>query len=417
MRNWRWVMVIGLAAVARVGMAQTTAPGSLPAIVRDLGSADFALRNAAQQALSAIPPEQEAGIRDALKVATDAEVKTRLDARIAEIEVYTALHPKPLTVDLTNRTLGDLVNALNEQLGIEERWGVRAVKVSSGSGLAVAITAQDQPLWEILRQVQEKTPLYITSAMQTNGPRQVINLATGLTEVVQMQRLYVTDGIGIVAHAGNNISGECVLTCEVFTDPRVRLASAKAINLELALDQDGKSLKQVVPAAETRALTSAARPSVPPSAGRTNVLTAFTCRATFANGPGVNVIKEVRGTVDVEVVVRERTVVVDLTKETNKPFPVGDGTLSVDAFPDGTIVFESKFRGGLNVELFGENHVKVRAVSIPGAFPGGSTGMSAKAPLAKTMEYAVTDQTRPAKLPIVIRDLPVKPASPPHAGR
>ena len=92
---------------------QSLAEKELPGIVRRLASRDYAIREAAQSELERFTvPDLDLLRMTELKEA-DPEVKARLKAKITSLEVYAALHPKPLSVDLKNATTEELEAVIN----------------------------------------------------------------------------------------------------------------------------------------------------------------------------------------------------------------------------------------------------------------------------------------------------------------
>src|SRR4051812_41426506 len=99
------------------------------------------------------------------------------------MELYAALHPKPITV-ATKGKVKDLVTAINDQLG----WPC----LEAGPlNLDVDITAHEQPLWEILRQVNERSGV----SFNYRTPK-AIELTP--TPVKGAGPMTVTDGVGVI---------------------------------------------------------------------------------------------------------------------------------------------------------------------------------------------------------------------------
>jgi hypothetical protein len=296
------VCLLGAGAAA-VGAASAGGGRPLAEIVEDLGAAEFAVRERAQGELAKVPWEQLEALKEAQKQATDAEVKARLEARIAELIVEPLLHPPKLSVDLKDATLVELAAALNKQMGAAYIEGTATAR--GGVLPRVTLVAKEQPLWKILRQVNETLPMaFSRSTVQTpSGSINTIRLipepaaAPPLPAAASRPRLFTTEGVGTVPQtAGDPATGNWEVRCTIYTDPRVRLARyATTLRVERALDQDGRALVAVPPTQSGMAAP------VPP-------LSSLNCTATLAAAPQVKAIKELRGSVAVEVVESEELV-------------------------------------------------------------------------------------------------------------
>ncbi len=282
----RWGVV--LAAACLLGAGGAVAPSGsgkpLTEILKDLGSKEFAVRERAQGELAKVPREQLEALKEAERGATDAEVKARLEARISEIEVDAVLHPPKLSVDLKDATVAEVVAALNKQLGAPY------VYIAPDSvAPRVTLQAREEPLWDILRQLNEQ--LQMSFDHTTKGGAEVITLEAPLPWTLR-QKIQTTDGVGIVPLqvSGNPATGNWTLFCWLFADPRVQLTGYEwALRVEKAVDQDERALEVIaVPTATT-------------SWGGPGTTWLMNCTVTFAPRAGVKAIKELRGSVMVEV--------------------------------------------------------------------------------------------------------------------
>jgi hypothetical protein len=160
-------VVLAAACLLGAGAAAAQERGGRPLaeILKDLGSAEFAVRERAQAELAKVPREQLEVLKEAQKQAKDAEVKARLQTRISEMELDALLHPPKLSVDLKDATLADVAAALNKQMGaayIEDGPIPRGLPAPR-----VTLQAQDQSLWGILARLNEQVPMAFTARQAT----------------------------------------------------------------------------------------------------------------------------------------------------------------------------------------------------------------------------------------------------------
>jgi hypothetical protein len=400
------------AAAMGAAAAQGGAGRPLAEIVKDLGSAEFAVRERAQGELAKVPREQLDALQEAQRQTTDAEVKVRLEARIGEIVVDGLLHPPKLSVDVKDTPLAEFAAILNKQMGAQY---VEVDKSVPGVPPRVTLKAQDQPFWEILQQVMEQAPASLKLA-STRTQSETINTIqlVPVTPARQKSHVPVVDGmmmtLGIL---GNPASGQWQVVCGVTADPRVRLTGyLEMLQVDKAIVQDGREIKPI-PATGRKVATGIPFSSASGGAAA----------AAFASIPGVTAIKELRGSVVVEVAENMHFVSIDLTKEL-KPvatpwatFTVeqaGNGDLTVTMEPPrgahgaGNTTTGSGFASRFTARVLDkEGNAIIRAWS---STTTTTLPTSTKGPTL--LEIAIPWKTWEVRLPVIGRDLevPARPA-------
>jgi hypothetical protein len=407
-RRWGIALVLAACSFWAAGAAAPTGSGKpLAEILRDLGSAEFAVRERAQGELAKVPKEQLQALKEAEKGATDEEVKARLEARISEIELEALLHPPKLSVDLKAATLEEVAAALNKQLGAPYIYVAPDIVAPP-----LTLKAREQPLWDILRQLNEQLLMSFdnTTVRLPTGAAEVITLEPPLPWTLR-QKVLVTDGVGIVPQqfSGNPATGNWTLRCRIFADPRVQLTGYQwELQVEKAIDQEGRAIG-VNP------------PSPAMYSSGTGATWSMNCTVTFAPRAGVKAIKELRGSVRVEVLDNQDMRTLDLTKEQKEPLVTVAGTFRLEKAANGdlTVKWEPSAEGAANppsMRVYGDEGGQslstspgTRSWSIPaGNVPGR----------AATVEIMVSRKARKAVLPVVLRDVEVPAdAEPVRRGR
>jgi hypothetical protein len=333
------------------------------------------------------------------------------------------LHPPKLSLELKDATLGEVAAALNKQLGGEY---VRADGGARGAAAPrVTLKAQAQPLWEILRQVHGQVPLAFSApgdeGVETRTGMIGLRPPSGRT---RPQPVYVTDGVCTVPlPAGDPATGNWELRCWVYTDPRVRLTyHMSALRVDKAIDQDGRALAGL-PTLSARTLAGM---SPRPMAYAT---------AAFAAAPGLKAIKELRGSLAVEVLESTDTVKIDLTKPQNEPIATEVGKFTVEKGAGGEFTVKLEPAAGTGagradrpVDRSPGSVLEMRMIDNTGAVQSVPTGsgrqswtvrVSNRARSAASLEIVLCLKTREGELPVVFKDLevPANTVAPLQGGR
>lgn len=331
-----------------------------------------------------------------------------------------ALHPPKLTVNLKDTSLANLAMTLNSQLGGDY------VRTDGGRRGAVGpanltINAKDQTLWEILRQVHLQSPQAFSIPWEGVDNRTgniTLGPPSGRTPP---QQVYVTDGVcAVPLPQGDPATGNWVLRCRLYTDPRVRMTyNMTALRVEKALDQDGRALEPLP------TLSGWDRNGLMPGP-------MVSCTATFAAAPGLKSIKELTGSVAVEVVEKTQTVKIDVQKELKEPTESAIGKFSVQKVNDNGLIVTlerpagaepakepgatSRSAGKVLVIHTIDTNGGVLDMSGPDNAKSWNLQPSSKTRIPASLEIEVCLKSRETTLPVVFKDLPIpeNPVTPPR---
>ena len=332
------VLLFAISAPALWAQQQNNPPplsNQLAAIIKNLASDDFPVRERAQAELAKIPPTQIDVLRETAKMQKDEEVKARLNARVAEIELHALLNPRPLTVNLVDATLADVAAALNKQVGSE------SVQSSGAQNARFTLKAADLPFWEIVGKIDSEIPMNISSStsISSNGSTMNTIRLSPLVGDASLRRLGRSESFGtLFAASGNRMTGNWSVRFTIYCDPRLRVAQYSSImRLDKLIDSEGRNLMPLVISTGN----SLATPSRP--------VGSFSSSATLTAAPGVKGIRELRASIPMSILESERTYIIDLNKPDNA---------AIDS-PRGKITVEKNARG--------EPVLKIASPSAPGS--------------------------------------------------
>jgi hypothetical protein len=315
--------VLGMLMLATMACGQTTPAADLDRIVTDLGSTDFARRDAAQRQLESLPPAQVELVRSLAAGAKDAEVKARLDARISEMEVWTLLHPPGISLNVTHATLEEVAAALGSQLGptvqVEtsetprKPTNLRQVGAAAAPAASQAAPAQAKPrytlrtdkapFWKVMDALNRQSPLDIESDMGM--------VKDGCLTGIRLRPLHpdarpvvytVADTIAYSSEIFGTRNSRLQVRVHMCTDPRVTFARITNINvLKKFTSEKGVDIG-FQPLAKDHTYESW-RP-----------MYSWNSAVNFDDVPGLQRIGELRGTATVSLVGHRQTRVLDITK-------------------------------------------------------------------------------------------------------
>ena len=248
---WRWAMLrSAIAAAALMTLCagvlhaeeRPVSMEQLPAIRKDLASADFAVRDAAQKMLDRISAKQVEALRAAAKGEADPEVKARLDERIEGMELYNLLHPPGLSLKVQVADLNSVAAALNTQLG-------DAAAIQGRVGGPYTLDVRDKPFGELLELLNAQQP-FTVGTTTTIGPGgltvQVVMQPQG--GGVAQQKLTGMESFACLSQVvGNPAAGTWGLRMTVIADPRIRITQyVSVVEVDKMTDQNGRSLMPLV---------------------------------------------------------------------------------------------------------------------------------------------------------------------------
>jgi hypothetical protein len=129
---------------------------TMETLVEDLGSGDVKVREAARGLLASVHYRRRGWLRG-LADAAEGEVKTAIEARLGAIEEQLATEPPPISLHVKEATLGDVVFALNEEMGTEVKY--RGAGNRAGT---YTLDVTDQPFWEVIAALNAQRPFYMS---------------------------------------------------------------------------------------------------------------------------------------------------------------------------------------------------------------------------------------------------------------
>ncbi len=413
------ICLSAVALIALAGAAQGASPAPTPSVTladiqSRLISDDFAVRQAAQADLDDIPPEQIAAVQEAAATATDPEVKARLAARVDAMELYTWLHPPLLSLDVKDATPSDIAAALSRQMGGEY--------VFSGNGPfpgnRFTLRAVDQPLWEILRQLNEQSPLNFEPSGPKHYPLQLDYLNNS-----QPSNLKIVDAFALrIAFMGTPGSSAWRMRITGYADPRLNILDVGALQIDTMKDQDGRNLLPLLIAVDP-----GGRPS------RANQYAPWSDQLRFNSAPGLKSL----GTLNVSYAVTLFSGVdskkVELQKGVTKFVDTPHGSVMLEEAADGKITLRLPGGDGNSTpvpdappiprhnayvgpavsgvmvglpSMLNANDAVVHPSMSVGLMPGEERTLD-RGPEVKEAEVSWMKKTRQMTLPVVFKNLDV----------
>lgn len=280
----------------------------LPQLKRDLASAEFAVREAAQKELGKIPADQVEALRAAAKTEADPEVKARLDERVQAMEVYNLLHPALLTVKLKDALLAEVGAELNRQLGAQ------MVQTRVAGTVKYTLDLERKGFGEIVAEMAKQEMLTVGSVTSATGSQVVLQPTTAKLRIDAMESFAL-----LTQTAGTPATGNWSLRVVVAGDPRIRAAQySSVLQIEKLTDQDGRNLVPMLLTTGS-SMVLLARPT-----------SVFSSQVTLAPTPGVTRIRELRAKVPFMLMVSEKKMSFDAEKLPDKPIETSRGTMSFD---------------------------------------------------------------------------------------
>ena len=320
------VLCVSLAAAAwgaDAGAATDLATRLAP-IRQQLGSPDYATREAGQKELDKIPPALVELLRPLAAAEADPEAKARLEARIAAMEIHNLLNPPPISLDVTNASLDEVAAAINKQLGSA------ASVLSAGGAGKFTLHADQQPFWQVIEQLNRQNPLTISTPSSSSFAYAV--RLTPLAAGAAPRTYGITETFAYsAAISGQPADGTWSVTITFYSDPRIRIARySSMLHLDKLTDQNGHNLLPLLASSST-SMSNPTRPVI-----------SWTSRASLNAADGVRRLAELRGAAAVALLEKERTIVFDLTKPHIPPVSTERGLLSVEQDANGAWTFRSQ---------------------------------------------------------------------------
>jgi hypothetical protein len=308
-------------------------------LIDQLGSTDFAERERAGQMLRARGPSVLPQLRKA-RTHADAEVRRRVQALIASLEVAIALEPKRVTIKPEVQALSAILKEIEKQTGY-------AVKADTNVEQRYQVHINDMTFWDALERIEAVTgfavvcePLESGIQLKRRDDRPPFVVVKGPFRL-EASRFHEDRDIDFTRRGKDKEVGRrshlLTLTVSVLAEPRFILLSVEKARVDVALDEEKKSLG-----------------SPPPEDGQRDSLRVIDLfRADFQHTSDIllqrssekaRTIKTLRGVIPVQVVAERKPLVVTekVLEATGKKFQIGESSLEItqaEKSKDGTYHF------------------------------------------------------------------------------
>ncbi|HVX86840.1 MAG TPA: hypothetical protein VH253_18805 [Phycisphaerae bacterium] len=417
----RMMLLAAACAAATLGAAPGTvtqpattraAEAAWKTVLRELGSEDFAQRQAGQKELEKATWRDRQTLKALANAATDAEVKDRLTARVEELDEEALTNPPPISLDIKDASFSDMVRALGQALDLP----LQAVQ---NGGQSYTLHAVDKPFGEVYLDLQKQGQLGMqasfdgrrimaTSSALKNGV--VAGPFVVCPESVTYQRTvdFQADApAGGAAGGAGGASPTLTLRLAVVADPRLRIVSYAPIEWKSIVDIGDHELLK----------------NAPPRGGQTTI-PGRQWQIDFSvplDPVGMaRRIASARGVLHFTVEAARQTVeVADMEKQGNTPIDLGDQQITWTSFVlrNGSVNFQAQVQprgapqpgrpfdtSGVTVRLEDANGKQLVDETMRGGF-GGGFGGSYVAPIKGF--FSVTTKTKDLAVPFELRDLPL----------
>lgn len=248
-----WMLTIALAIPAALAddASTTAAPEStderVDQLVQQLASDDWQERQRAQQSLIQLGEGAVGRLQGLIGQTDDPEVRAAIETVLSEVSLHAMIGQTLVTLDLTNVPAEQAFTALMQQAGArvsvvpQNLWRQRPVNVT--------IQAREQPFWEVLRELGQKTGITL------RDQRSTAEMVLTPGDVDELMGPTVHSGaFMIIASSAErramvDYSGRreprhhLILTLHAYAEPKLRIfGRAHDAVLEDVLDEAGNSL-------------------------------------------------------------------------------------------------------------------------------------------------------------------------------
>jgi hypothetical protein len=208
-------------------------PAQVARLQSDLASPQFAVRDAAQKSLAAVPRERIEDLRHLAATAADPDAKARLAARVDELQELLETDPPPIAFHVQNADLAGLAAAFTKVSGRPfEVVVVQGLRVQPG---VYTLQTDARPFWQIYSQLARQNLFtFLTS-----------NNAIGVGRVVtSWDQLQFHRGFALFLRNPRPIGGtpaQYLLDLNLGFDPRIRVATLDAPHIDRLTDEHARA--------------------------------------------------------------------------------------------------------------------------------------------------------------------------------
>jgi hypothetical protein len=249
----QFLLAAGLGLPARADEPATQPSAEVSALVADLGSPNFGVRELGEKKLIDLGPRIEPILRAALGGKLSDEARARLEDVLGQLDETKALHAS-VTMHYTNAPLATILNDFAWQAGAD--MGVREPSVTGyAEGRTASIDLDNAGFWQALRAVSDASglhpwvgPLGVTLApAEQRGTMQISFSANryttetgGLFIQPQMSREFRTVNYN---EDPPTATSTLILAIDVIPEPKLHVVSAANLDwLKECVDDKGYSL-------------------------------------------------------------------------------------------------------------------------------------------------------------------------------
>jgi hypothetical protein len=221
------------------------------ALIAQLGGADWAARDAAQRRLAALDRLAEPALRRVLADgAHDAEVRTRAEAALAQIEENRHSGPTMITLRLRDVEPRVAFEELSRQAGVTLR--PQPPSLWSRNLPRVTIEPRGEPFWDVAERLRAQCGLDVEpydaaalAVLPSLHGRAAQAAPTVTHGPFRVRASRVTRSYAVDLAAGGTRAAECFVLLTIHAEPKLRISGGGGsgrVKLEAAEDENGLSL-------------------------------------------------------------------------------------------------------------------------------------------------------------------------------
>ncbi|HEX4053802.1 MAG TPA: hypothetical protein VHX86_06020 [Tepidisphaeraceae bacterium] len=313
--------------IAATEPAATQPSQDVSALISDLASPDFSVRELAEKKLMDLGPDIEPTLRTALQGKLSDEARARLDDVLGQLDETKALHAS-VTLHYKDAPMTTVLNEFAWQAGAD--MGVREPAVTGyAQDRTASIDLDNADFWQSLRAISDATGLHpwVGQAGVTLSPseqRTIMQINFANRYALETGGLYIapqfTQETRTTNYNENADSSTLILSIDVIPEPKLHVVGAANMDwLKECVDDKGHSL---MPSdMNRRSFFARNRPR----------LWAWPLQVTLQSGTGIGTkIARLRGELDFSVQTRAQTLEIDdITRAANVTKSDGDMSVTV----------------------------------------------------------------------------------------